>query len=159
MKIPYQLSKKFLFFIKKTTASINLLEHIRIDMKKIIMAAIVIAALAVPVLASQKIFNLLDQHTFTCPAGQKYCYLEFWRDGRLVGRKQVKANESIDVKFFGLPLETINATTHKNNTVKVNCTTLEGTCVPKASFMPCGIEYFKTEDCRKTEKCCAPLLV
>ena len=120
------------------------------------MVAILIAALAVPVLASQKIFSLLDQHTFTCPADQKYCFLEYWRDGRLVGRRQVKANESIEVKFFGLPAVPTGATIQKNNTVKVNCTVTGGTCVPKASFMPCQAEYSKTEDCKKTEKCCVP---
>jgi len=130
--------------------------------KVIIFALATASALAVPALAGHFRWNvaLLDGHTFSCPDGYTKCFLEIWKDGRLQGRRLLKPNQTVDVKLFGLNFTNStgpwNATETRNKTV-VTCANVTGVCVPKASLIRCETEYFRTDDCRPSEKCCVPV--
>ncbi len=179
-------------------------------MKKYLLIVILLIAIAIPVLAANHFLNLLDQKTFLCPGDQRYCFLEMWKDGRLVGRRRLMPNESINITLLGISkcetgfiantsvcrgrnlfglyqnencrttwqliercefgcvvnacanstssnYTTITTTTTLppiRNMTEVNCGEIGGKCIPKPSSIVCLVEYYKTEDCRTTEKCC-----
>ena len=75
-------------------------------MKKTLFAAFLVTSIvasAISVVAIRPLMDVLDESTFTCPEDQQYCFLEFWRDGRLAGRRRMKPGETIDVKMLGAP--------------------------------------------------------
>lgn len=128
-------------------------------LKNLMFILLGLSLFVVPVVAMHNswLYSLIDQKTFTCPEGNTKCYIELWKDGHLAGRKLVKPGESVDAKFFaGNRTNTTetNTTSPVRNNTEVNCTSVGGSCIPKASLFRCSTEYFKTEDCKSSEKCC-----